>query len=452
MAEAEQSTQIVPQAAQEAFLRSSADIAIFGGGAGGGKTWALLVEPLRHVNNGRFGAVVFRRTFPQINSEGGLWDTAEEIYPGVGGRGSQGKKIGFRFPSGAQVSFSHLQYESDRLAWQGAQIPLICWDELTHFSWRQFSYLLSRNRSACGVRPYMRATCNPDPDHWLRGFLDWWIGDDGFPIRERSGAIRWMAIINNETHWADSREELIEQHGDWIEPLSVTFIQSLLEDNPALVAKDPGYRAKLKALPSHERDQLLGGNWDARPAAGTFFRREWFGMVNAAPAGAQWVRYWDRAATEPSSSSPDPDWTVGALVGRTPEGRTIIGDVVRFRGSPGKVRQAIANTAAQDGEDVLIGLEGEPGSSGKADAQHIAAQLQGYKVKINQARTRKEAMWSPVSSQAEAGNIDIVRGRWNDALMAELESIPDSAHDDQADAVSGAYMLLNAPRKRPMLG
>src|ERR1043165_3091858 len=117
---------------QEKFLRSSADIVIFGGAAGGGKSYSLLLECLRHIRNKRFGAVVFRRTHKQITDEGGLWDTSSEIYPKAGG--SPYGTSQWVFPSGAKIKFSHLQHEKNKYDWDGSQIPLICFDELIHFS------------------------------------------------------------------------------------------------------------------------------------------------------------------------------------------------------------------------------------------------------------------------------------------------------------------------------
>lgn len=446
MAATAETIEIRPQPGpQEAFLSTSADIAIYGGAAGGGKSYALLMEPLRHVHNKGFGAVVFRRTSPQIMSEGGLWDTAVDLYPALGGVPYKSPDPQFRFPSGATIRMRHLQHEWNKLDWQGSQVPLILWDELTQFKWSQFVYLLSRNRSTCGVSPYIRATCNPDPDSWVRGFLDWWIGEDGFPIQNRAGQLRWMTVQGRDTHWAGTRQELIEQFGEDCEPLSVTFIPSRLDDNPALLQKDPGYRAKLKALPKHEREQLLGGNWDARPVAGTYFQRHWFNMIDAPPSNTTWVRYWDRAATEPSPENPDPDYTAGGLVGRTPEGRYIIADMIRFRGTPQKVETAIQRAAWNDGKRVKIGLEQEPGASGKSEGQYLVRRLSGFNARLNPKRTRKEQDWSPLSSQAEAGNVDVVRGKWNEELFSELESLGgDAPHDDQADAISGAFGMLQS--------
>ena len=91
---------IKPQpGAQTRFLESEADIALYGGEAGSGKTWALLLEVLRHVHNPFFGSVIFRRTFPQIESEGGLWDKAGELYPLVDAKPNRGNMY-WRFPAG----------------------------------------------------------------------------------------------------------------------------------------------------------------------------------------------------------------------------------------------------------------------------------------------------------------------------------------------------------------
>ena len=149
---------------QTEFLRTPADICIYGGAAGSGKTVALILEPVRHVRRvAKFNAVFFRRTTPQITNPGALWDESQNFYPRVGGTPYLGARE-WRWPDGGKIKFSHLQFDATVYDWQGAQITLICFDELTHFTAHQFFYMVSRNRSTCGVRPYIRATCNPDAD------------------------------------------------------------------------------------------------------------------------------------------------------------------------------------------------------------------------------------------------------------------------------------------------
>jgi hypothetical protein len=147
---------------QTQFLSTPADIAIYGGAAGGGKTFAELLEPTRHVHNKDFGAVIFRRTTPQITNEGGLWDESTKLYPLLGAIPKLGD-LSWRFPSGATVSFAHIEHDSTVLNWQGSQIPLICFDELTHFTQKQFWYMVSRNRSMSGVRPTSGAPATRTP-------------------------------------------------------------------------------------------------------------------------------------------------------------------------------------------------------------------------------------------------------------------------------------------------
>lgn len=281
--------QIKPQQGpQEAFLASPADIAIYGGAAGGGKTWAILMEGLRHIANKDFGAVYFRRTMPQIKNEGGLWDESEKLYIPLGAKPNSSEAY-WTFPSGATVSFSHLEHDKSVSAWQGSQIALICFDELTHFTKKQFWYMLSRNRSTCGIKPYIRATCNPDPNSFVADLIAWWINQDtGFPIPERSGVLRWFIRVNDDLVWADSPEELahyLDADGNPIPAKSLTFISAKLTDNKALMDSDPGYMANLMALDEVERGRLLGGNWKIKSTQARVFKN-WRIEEFEAPADA----------------------------------------------------------------------------------------------------------------------------------------------------------------------
>ncbi|TXH52462.1 MAG: terminase [Desulfurellales bacterium] len=442
MAEA---TIIRPQYKQELFLATPADIAIFGGGAGGGKSWALLLEPLRHVHNGRFGAVIFRRTYPQIASEGGLWDQSMKLYPYVGGRPRQ-SDVAWAFPSGAKFKFAHLQHEANVLDWQGSELPFIGWDELTHFSEAMFFYLLSRNRSMCGVRPYVRATTNPDADSWVARFIAWWLNEDGYAIPERSGVLRWFVRIGGEFQWADTPEQLKEQFGPDVIPKSVTFIPALVQDNQELLKADPGYLANLHALSLVDRARLLDGNWKVRPEAGKVFNRAWFGIVDAVPAGGRSVRFWDFAATEKKLKDDDPDWTVGGKLTEV-DGHFYIEDIVRERVDPARADKMMLNTAAQDGRKVEIGWEIEPGSAGKKVNKQLVTMLRGYIARGQYPVGDKVQRAKPAAAQAEAGNIRLVRGAWNEAFLAEAHGFPDLPHDDQVDFLSGAFNRLSGAAK-----
>lgn len=239
-----------------------------------GKTFSLLLEFLRHIDNPGWGGVIFRRTGVQIKSEGGLWDTSQKIYPFVGASPRE-TFLEWNFKKGAKLKFSHMEHEKNMHDWQGSQIPFIGFDELTHFSAKVFWYLLSRNRSVCGVRPYVRATCNPDPDSWVAKLIEWWIDQDsGLPIPERDGIIRFFLRDGDTFIWGDTVDEVIEKGWYLLEPQikrakinpadlikSLTFVSGSVYDNKELLSVDPGYLGNLMAQDEQTKSQLLDGNW-----------------------------------------------------------------------------------------------------------------------------------------------------------------------------------------------
>ena len=425
---------------QTEFLRTAADICIYGGAAGGGKTVGLILEPLRHVGRiANFTAVFFRRTTPQITNPGALWDESLNFYPWVGGTPHVGVHE-WRWPRAGKIKFSHLQLESTIYDWQGAQITLICFDELTQFTAHQFFYMVSRNRSTCGVRPYIRATCNPDADSWVAEFLAWWIDQEtGLPIPERAGVLRYYIRVSGKIVWADRPEDLMQYIPrpaelppgiDPPQPVSVTFIPAKVFDNPALLRVNPEYLASLLSLPLLECERLLGGNWKIRPAAGLYFKREWCAVVDEVPADLDVIRYWDLAATEKTELN-DPDWTVGIKLGRDKNGGYWLLDMVRGRANPGDVDRLLLNTATQDGKRVRIGFGKDPGQAGKSQALHLVRAFSGFTVAPTPESGDKLTRFGPFSSQCRAGNVKILRGRWNEDLCRVLEGFPDLAHDDE---------------------
>jgi predicted phage terminase large subunit-like protein len=424
--------------AQESFLASPADLAIYGGAAGGGKSYALLVECLRHSGNGQFGAVVFRRTFPQITREGGLWDNSMELYAPQGGSPNQ-SDLSWTFGSGARVKFAHLQHEKDKLDWQGAQVALFCFDELTHFSESQFFYMLSRNRSLCGVRPYVRATCNPDADSWVAKFIEWWIDQNtGLPIPERAGKIRYFVRAEEQLQWADTAEELTARYGEEIRPKSVTFIPASVYDNATLLDKNPEYLANLLALPLVERERLLRGNWKVRNEAGKVFNRDWFDIVEAAPAGGRECRFWDLAATEKKLASDDPDYTAGVKI-RAVNGFFYILDAVQHQAAITDADRLMLNKASQDGRQCAVRWEIEGGASGKRENHRLIQMFAGYDCRGDRPEGDKITRAKGLAAQAEAGNVKLVRGDWNEEFLNHLHNQPQLAHDDLMDAASGAF-------------
>lgn len=444
---------------QEQFLATSADICIYGGAAGGGKTFGLLMEPLRYMNVRGYNAAIFRREYTQITSPGGLWETSHAIYGRVlGAQTRKTPKLHWRFRSGATVTFAHINYESEVQSWQGSQIAYIGFDELTHFSEHTFFYMLSRNRSTCGVKPYVRATCNPDADSWVSDFISWWIDQDtGYPIKERSGKLRWMVRISDEIVWGDTRSEAVEaaitagisEMEAETMPKSVTFIASTLQDNKILMKTDPSYMASLQALGLIDRERLLYGNWKIRPQAGKFFKRTQIpadGYRERLPDDIiYWCRAWDIAATDEDEKG-DPAYTAGVLIGARKSGRFLVADVVNQRIKAGDVETLILMTATADrkkyGFNYKVRIPQDPGAAGKIVAKQYVNRLAGFDVKAEPVTGSKELRASPFAAQWQNGFVEVLIAEWNEAYFSQLESFPDSKYKDMVDASADAFNEL----------
>lgn len=434
---------------QERFLATSADIAIYGGAAGGGKTYGLLMEPLRYMNVKKFRAVIFRQNYTQITVSGGLWEESLAMYSGIKGAvGTKSPKYNWSFKGGAKVYFDYLTRDQDVMKWQGSQITFMGFDELTHFSKKQFTYMMSRNRSTCGVKPYIRATCNPDAESWVADFIAWWIDPNtGYPIPERSGRIRYMVTVDDEFQFADTWEELCKRYGVKKNKCkTVTFIASKLSDNKELMKKDPSYLANLEALTLVDKERLLKGNWKIKPAAGTYFQRKQVEVILDTPNDIYfYCRAWDLAATGKDEEG-NPDYTAGVLMGIRRNGLCVVLDVINVQYRAADVDRLLKSTAASDrkryGYNYEVHIPQDPGQAGKRQAQYYIKLFSGYDIRTDTISGSKEIRATPYAAQWQAGNVQIVAGEWNDMYFNQLEMFPEGEHDDMVDASSDAFTEL----------
>ena len=192
-----------------------------------------------------------------------------------------------------------------------------------------------------------------------------------------------------------------------------------------------------------ERDMgsyASAGQLQQRPAprGGGLFRREWFNVVRAVPAGTRFMRGWDLAASTGQKSA----YTAGVKIGRSPDGRFVIAHSVRGQLSAGAVRTMIKNTATQDGREVKISIPQDPGQAGKAQAQDIIRDLAGFSAHASPESGDKVTRAEPLAAQAEAGNVDVLFGDWNEDFLDEAANFPNGAYLDQIDAASRAFNEL----------
>jgi len=186
----------------------------------------------------------------------------------------------------------------------------------------------------------------------------------------------------------------------------------------------------------------VAGQFQQRPAprSGGMFQRGDFEIVDAVPAGGQECRAWDFAASK-AVPGRSPDWTVGLKMKHV-GGIFYVQDVRRDRWTPGDVETNLKNTATQDGLTVRIRMPQDPGAAGKSDAATKVKLLAGYDVIVVLPTGEKTVRAKPASAQAEAGNVKLVRGPWNDTFLDEVCSFPNAQHDDQVDAFADALNEL----------
>lgn len=384
---------------------------LYGGSAGGGKTDALLMAALQYVHVSDYAAIIFRRSFTDLELADALVPRSKAWLTGKAKW--RGDQFQWAFPSGATLSFGYMSSENDKYRYQGAQFQFIGFDELTHFSESQYRYLFSRLRrlKESYVPLRMRGASNPG------GIGHEWVKQRFITEGKKEGRI---------------------------------FVPASFYDNPHL---EEDYVENLLQLDPVTRAQLLYGDWTAREA-GSKFKREWFAYIDRPPMGMTGCRYWDLAATAPKEGA-DPDYTVGVLLGVL-GGVYYVCDVVRFRDTPAVVEKRIKQTAVVDRDrpefrDVEIGIEEERGSSGILLADHYSRNvLRGFNFRSSKTSGDKEVRANPVSAAAEMGNIAIVKGPWLTAFLDEIEAFPQGSHDDQVDALSGSFSVLSEIPDKPL--
>lgn len=270
---------------QDKFVRSNLDLVIGGGAMGGGKTSAAVMCIAEPSQDPRFRAVYLRNNLGDLKSGGGILDEFRSTY-GQGCNVIESGDPHVDFPSGARADVTHIADQSKEKVLQrfkGRQYDFIYFDEMTGFTWECFTAVYSRNRGMSKWTGKVRGTTNPKRNHWLRTFLDWYIGADGFIIPEREGVVRYF-YINGETVkdvvWGDSKEEVYHKCKIQIDRMlakfngkngratyedmikSFTFYEGKMSENKAIMGTNSGYVGSVAVMGGREAQANLEGNWN----------------------------------------------------------------------------------------------------------------------------------------------------------------------------------------------
>jgi len=403
----------MPTPKQKAFMLLMIREAFYGGAAGGGKSDALLMDALQNVDVKGYAAIIFRKTFADLNKPGALIPRAHEwLAPGMdlGKVKWNEKKTRFEFLETfgrrkdikSILQFGYLDTAKSRFNYQGGEYQYIGYDELTHIYEVCYKYMFSRLRRLKGstIPLKVRSASNPPED------------DSGIWVYER--------FVKIETKQPDA-----------------IFIPAGLDDNPYLDREE--YLQSLEMLDPVSRARLRDGDWEIR-ATGNMFKEEWFPIINGNLNDyRQKVRFWDLAATKKKKS----DETVGYLMSQI-DGRFIIEDIEILKGSPNEVNERVRNIAKMDGYATYIREEIEPGSSGLFTEEAHKSLLKGFMFEGIRSLNNKVERAKPFSAACEKGKVGVWHKCRNiERFFAQAKSFPNVNHDDIVDAGAGAFNFLN---------
>jgi predicted phage terminase large subunit-like protein len=446
----------VPTSRQAAFLMLDCLEAFYSGAGGGGKSDALLMSALRYVDVPGYSALIIRRTMPDLAMPNALLDRSRRWLGGRNDAHWDETKKRWTFASGATLTFGYLENTRDLDRYASAEFHFIGVDELTQFAEGQYLGLFARLRAP--VCP--RCLFEKEHEHHLRNVYPKHDPNCStcidFELRQSQLArekLPHLSLAHIPLRMRAASNPGSVGH-EWVKRRFVLrlgapscdriFVPARLDDNPFINRED--YAKSLLNLDPVTRARILRGDWEARSMRGAL-RREWFQIADTVPEELSVVRYWDTAYSKRKTS----DFTVGVKYGIGRRGVSYILDVARTQATPHEVETFGANIARQDGRSTIVVLQQEPGSGSALwiDAMRRGPLL-GYPVYADQVSDSKFARSQPFRAAAEAGNIKLLKGYWNEIFLEECEQFSpdekDYEHDDQVDAASRAFSYLTAPQ------
>ncbi len=466
----------------EMYLQSECTITVFGGAMGSSKTYTGLLKHLRWVDDPYYRGVVIRKNSTTLMKSGGIFDSSRGMFKAFDSRVKPNfQKQKFVWPSGAEILYTHLETDEQAELMKGSEFSHALLEEATELKEDHVLVVLSRLRSKADMKPTMGITCNPSPDHFLRKWVDWYLLPEGHehagrPDPDKDGIVRWFLRLDNEMIWAATREELFEKYKDPLlpdddltqpDPVSFTFISANIFDNPILMKTQPSYLASLKAMKRVKQERDLYGNWNVREETSGFWRSEWCQELISSPSNnevVKRVRAWDMAGVRKSETNTNPDYTASVQMDLLKNGRYVIRDVFRFRGTFHEIYKKIAETAKLDGNKVQVLIPQDSGAAGLVAVNNLQQFLSEQDIPARKVKTSKSKLdrFRPFAAACESGAVDIVKNCATDLenkiysdnsfFYSELEGFVDKGRnqkDDMFDCCGDCFTYLATSKRIP---
>jgi hypothetical protein len=262
------------------------------------KSFSLLMEVLKDIANPNFTAILLRKESKDLDS---LINDSYKLYSDFGLYNKSINDMTWNFNNGGWLKFSYYDgmFQKFKDRFQGRQYAFVGIDEITQCEYKKFKYLTTVNRNASHIRSRFWGTCNPDPDSWVRKFIDWWIDEDGYAIPERCGKPRYCYMDGDSPDsifWGNTREEVYAQCPSIIDAMwndkledvyasigmtkldvlikSVTFVRADLSENIKLISSDPSYLGNLAQQDEEQRMRDLQACWNWKAAGDDMIKYE----------------------------------------------------------------------------------------------------------------------------------------------------------------------------------
>lgn len=271
---------------QRSFVRTNVDVCFGGSSLGSGKTYGEVLSIAEESLDPNWRGLFLRNNLDDIKAGGSILDTFREVY---------GNSIQIRtadmprvmFPSGSYCDVTHAADQSVEALlrrFKGRQYDTIIYDELTGFTWDAFKTILTRNRGKSKYSGKCRASTNPERESWIRKFIDWYVGDDGYIMEERDGVVRYFYLMGpnvTDAVWGDSKEEVymlckadidkkldkvygfMKGRDKWPSLIkSFCFYLGRMSENKEMLENNEGYLGSIAMSGGAEAEKMLMGNWN----------------------------------------------------------------------------------------------------------------------------------------------------------------------------------------------